>query len=530
MQGPYRFALALSCLATSALASLTPARSYFESRRDARLPAIVSIQKHLAEVEHHLRTYPPAGLTAGQAAARAERLEDLRAYTRRGDFPRNLDFPDRVIPYFIDARGIACAVGHLMLLSGGGSLATEIARTRNQVYIPEVRDPRLAEWARNNGLTLEECAWIQPSYAAHYGDIIDLDFDGGNRPWVATGNGVSIGGYVLSRLGTEGWAPHSANPAVSYRDFCMVGDKPLMVHYAGLSWNGGATSHAEVGAMDMQGSHCAAMPDGAGFWVGGKSGLWKFTVDGEGAPVLSEKVRAGAGALPGDTVVGIAAAGDRLWAATSRGVAYRKGSGAWSLGMEYADMSGRYPGGLEADGAKGAWIGTRITTWISQDDRVSTPFSEKGLARMDSNGQVTWYHMDNSPLPDNGIHRAAGAKDGGVWLTTNGGKIMHFLPPDRLTVLPAVLTLSINALEVDREGRLHVGTYGGAMATAPTRGLYRLEGDSLVWIGHPSPSSSIARKEGRHPGRAAGWRDLLGPGGDGLSRLDMLGRRFRLSD
>ena len=286
MPGPCRLALAFSCLATAAIASLPSPRSAFEARRDPRLPQVLSIQAHLAEAEHHLRAHPPAGLDSARAAARSARLDDLRAYRLLGDFPRNLDFPDRAIPYLIDARGIACAVGHLMLLSGGDSLAREISRTRNHVYLPDERDPRLAEWARANGLTLEECARIQPSYAAKYSDIIDLAFDGGNRPWVVTGNGISISGHVISVLGQSGWSTHSFDHRTQYRDFCLVGDRPLILHYQGLFWNGGAASHPEIGQMG--GRVCAGNPDGTGFWIGGSQGLRRFVLEGSAAPLLAE--------------------------------------------------------------------------------------------------------------------------------------------------------------------------------------------------------------------------------------------------
>jgi hypothetical protein len=533
MLGRYRLAIALSCLASVAGASLTPAppsgasgssgpRSFYEARVDPREPAQQAIRKHLAEMEHLLRAYPPSGLSAGQAAARADRIEDLRAYRLRGDFPRNLDFPDRLIPYFIDARGIACAVGQLVIASGDGALAFEIARNRNHAYIPEIDDPRLADWARRNGLTLEECARIQPSYAAHYSDIVAIGFDGGNRPWVVTGNGITVSGYILSHLGAQGWSTAARNYMVIYRDFCMVGDRPLLVHHNGFDWNGETT--LQPGLDDGGGGTCAATPDGAGFWIGGKAGLRKYAVEGSGTPVLAETVRAGVDALPGDTVDRIAVAGDRVWVATTKGLAYRRAGGAWAR-LTFSDLAGGYPGGLEADGAQGAWIGLLHAKPAKMDDRLASRYSEFGLVRMDRNGQVTRYHRGNSPLPSDTILLAAPSPDGGVWLTSDGRKILHFLPPDRLTAVPEGLPRSINALEPDALGRLHAGTYGGGMAGNPSGGLFRVEGDSLAHLGYPTGAVSIARPKPAETPHPAGWGRLLGPGGNGYSRLDLLGRR-----
>jgi hypothetical protein len=76
------------------------------------------IRTHLSEVERLLRARDVNGLSPELRHARARNLDELHAYWMRGVFPRNHDFPEHRVPYFIDAEGRACAVGHLMIASG----------------------------------------------------------------------------------------------------------------------------------------------------------------------------------------------------------------------------------------------------------------------------------------------------------------------------------------------------------------------------------------------------------------------------
>jgi hypothetical protein len=68
------------------------------------------IQRHLAYVEATLRVETPAALPPERRAARERALAVLHEYWTAGVFPRNRDFLDRHVPYFIDDDGRACAV------------------------------------------------------------------------------------------------------------------------------------------------------------------------------------------------------------------------------------------------------------------------------------------------------------------------------------------------------------------------------------------------------------------------------------
>lgn len=83
-----------------------------------------------------------------------------------GRFPRNHDADARV-PVFIDEHGGRCAVAELLVRDGQSALANRIAAHMKNFYLREMIDDDLASWIRTSGLTLEELAWIQPSYSPH---------------------------------------------------------------------------------------------------------------------------------------------------------------------------------------------------------------------------------------------------------------------------------------------------------------------------------------------------------------------------
>jgi hypothetical protein len=122
------------------------------------------IRRHLAEVELELRGRDTSDLAAEARAARATNIDALHAYWNRGEFPRNVDFVGERRPYFIDHRGTACAVGHLMIQSGAADIAEAIGRDENNALVADIETPGVAHWARRNGLALSELARIQPDY------------------------------------------------------------------------------------------------------------------------------------------------------------------------------------------------------------------------------------------------------------------------------------------------------------------------------------------------------------------------------
>ncbi|WP_410784675.1 hypothetical protein [Kribbella sp. C-35] len=95
---------------------------------------------------------------------RLRNLDVLRAYRKSRAFPRN-DTGLRSTPYFVDADGRHCAVGHLMRESGEHDAVRRIAATANLARIDEM-DPADLAWAGRSGLSQRELARIQPQYAS----------------------------------------------------------------------------------------------------------------------------------------------------------------------------------------------------------------------------------------------------------------------------------------------------------------------------------------------------------------------------
>ncbi len=138
-------------------------RSLFERTAAFAEDPVPQIQAHFAMVIDRLEAADTSGLSSATLARRGEQIAELAAYSAAGVFPinRSLKFPS---PIFIDDSGRACAVGHLMIESGAGSLAERIRAESNFAYVPDIAIEGAADWMRRVGLSMEECAWIQPAY------------------------------------------------------------------------------------------------------------------------------------------------------------------------------------------------------------------------------------------------------------------------------------------------------------------------------------------------------------------------------
>lgn len=97
-------------------------------------------------------------------ARRTTQIERVVRYRARGVFPRNRDFEGLRIPYFVDDRGVACAVANLMIQDGLQAEVDRIARANNHVRVMDVTEGALVDWVVGSGLTQEEAARIQPGY------------------------------------------------------------------------------------------------------------------------------------------------------------------------------------------------------------------------------------------------------------------------------------------------------------------------------------------------------------------------------
>ncbi len=180
------------------------------------------IQYHLELVEQTLRSRSVAGLNPQQRANRAASLNDLNAYRHAGRFPIN-DQSNTRTPIFIDRQDNFCAVGYLLKASGCEAVSRKIAANTNLAYVRQMRYPELAEWADLHGFTVDELAWIQPTYrpiynagtvgkgtngevrALHADNAADKLYVGGDFSNVDSALGVSYIAYVTEEGGRFTW-------------------------------------------------------------------------------------------------------------------------------------------------------------------------------------------------------------------------------------------------------------------------------------------------------------------------------------
>jgi len=121
------------------------------------------IQKHLELVIRFLNENEPLGLTETELGKRRNLLNELSAYAEEQVFPMNIYHSERT-PYFIDHRGVHCAVGYLILKSGHGDLAQRISSEHNYDYIRDIKVEGLEDWTKEFGFEVDELKWIQPGY------------------------------------------------------------------------------------------------------------------------------------------------------------------------------------------------------------------------------------------------------------------------------------------------------------------------------------------------------------------------------
>jgi len=121
------------------------------------------IRVHLEWVAAELRSRDVSHLSPDLRERRAWLLGELRAYAARGRFPR-LDAPSARRPRFIDHRGVACAVGHLVEVSAGRDVAEAVADAHEHDYLWDIDMPEARAWIATSGFTPRELAMIQPTY------------------------------------------------------------------------------------------------------------------------------------------------------------------------------------------------------------------------------------------------------------------------------------------------------------------------------------------------------------------------------
>jgi hypothetical protein len=123
-----------------------------------------AIKLHLLLVAKILENRSMENLSEKQINNRKQLLKKLENYADDGTFPINNNLIAYRSPIFIDQIGTHCAVGYLMQQSGHESLAQSINSKERFAYIKNIKTYGVKEWASANGFSLDELAWIQPSY------------------------------------------------------------------------------------------------------------------------------------------------------------------------------------------------------------------------------------------------------------------------------------------------------------------------------------------------------------------------------
>jgi|GEM_PF-2781824 len=119
-------------------------------------------------IAYHLTTViamlkEKTSLASPVAMKRLSLLNALDTYSLEKRFPINTRHDQRT-SYFIDDYGTACAVGHLMRVSGHSDLALRISSEYNYSKLADIRTEGVNVWAAEHGFEMDELALIQPAY------------------------------------------------------------------------------------------------------------------------------------------------------------------------------------------------------------------------------------------------------------------------------------------------------------------------------------------------------------------------------
>ncbi|MEJ7663205.1 MAG: hypothetical protein WKG07_28525 [Hymenobacter sp.] len=79
-------------------------------------------------------------------------------------FPHNASPDGQRRPCFIDEAGRICAVGYLVEQTAGRAAAERINQHFQYAEIGQMHDAALSRWVAGSGLSVADCALIQPTY------------------------------------------------------------------------------------------------------------------------------------------------------------------------------------------------------------------------------------------------------------------------------------------------------------------------------------------------------------------------------
>jgi hypothetical protein len=122
------------------------------------------ITTHLKYVLALLKKENPV-LDSNQKLNRTIVLNHLQTYIQQANYPSNRKYPNQTRPCFIDSvSGNICAVGYLIAQTEDMEMAHKINAIYQYEYIKNMQLPEINIWLKKYGLSVHECAMIQPSY------------------------------------------------------------------------------------------------------------------------------------------------------------------------------------------------------------------------------------------------------------------------------------------------------------------------------------------------------------------------------
>ncbi len=128
----------------------------------------VRVQTHLLYAAMLLYTADVKHLSAEKKKKRFKLIQHLFNYALNGKFPKNKDYPNMRKPCFIDDEATICAVGYSVEKSSDRATAEAINKDYKYAEVMEMDTLSMSNWAQENGLTLKECAIVQPAYEGFY--------------------------------------------------------------------------------------------------------------------------------------------------------------------------------------------------------------------------------------------------------------------------------------------------------------------------------------------------------------------------
>jgi len=173
------------CILNKEWLAVEPTAELLEHRQFTSEQEIITY--HLQQVEKYLTKKNITHLPKEVQQRRTEGLAVLNEYWKRALYPKNNRFNYR-IPFFIDDANTACAVGYIMQGTGYQALAENISDAQNNAYVKEMVGDNIFEWATNYGFTVDELAWIQPTYEPCMGARVSLENE--VKPTCGNNNGI----------------------------------------------------------------------------------------------------------------------------------------------------------------------------------------------------------------------------------------------------------------------------------------------------------------------------------------------------